>query len=256
MKTKKSDQFNSRFKHPREWFLNESYYGSTLSQRITKLELQDQVIESVRINLEQGSNLLKLSRELSQYTTEESATVALREMERQAKRLASGSDLVEFKRFLSDTKDEIATAIESQDFSQLEKIATKVSDKVESFNDASLEETIADSIDRKALNNAFRIAATETNKAYNRGVHDRALADPDCEAIRLDLSTGTNNCDECVEYANQDNGAGPGIYRRDDCPETPLHPFCRCHLTPVFVLPEGVTEEDLDDSGLSDDQTM
>jgi len=42
--------------------------------------------------------------------------------------------------------------------------------------------------------------------------------------------------------AEMDNGAGPGVYRKENCPQVPVHPNCMCMLVPyVGELPEKMT---------------
>lgn len=61
--------------------------------------------------------------------------------------------------------------------------------------------------------------------------------------MQLILSSAGNNCEDCEELADTDNGAGPGVWPMDQVPVTPVHPRCRCLLLPVYRLPEGADED-------------
>ena len=217
----------------RNWYFNKYWAGDdlNLSDRITAFAVQDQVIEDIRLNLQSGNQLSELVETLSANTTQENIAGTIRDIERQARQVISG-DTSEFKQFQSDLK------------SARREIESSIADN-----------PTENAVDKKVMYNAYRLALTETNRAYNAGIFTEAKDDPDADAIQLNLSYGRNNCDICQELAEQDNGAGPGIYAFEDCPATPIHPNCNCILTPVYRLPEGMTADDLD-SGRGDYEKM
>ena len=240
----------------REWFLNHYFPDDplTLSKRVTALKFQDQVAESIRANMAAGANLRSLADELSDYTTVEDVNKTIREIERMARRVIAGDteEYAEFQKLVRSARDDALAMIESNQPSKLGKAYARVSDAAESLNEAALDRAIENALEKKALSNAFRIATTEISKAVNVGEFTRASDDEDCLAMELVLSPAGNNCDDCVDLAETDNGAGPGIWPMDQVPATPIHPRCRCRLLPVYKLPEdtdpdfGVDSEDYD----------
>lgn len=237
----------------RKWWLNKYFQGQemNLSERITRLAFQDQVAETIRINMDAGTKLLKMSSEIKEFSNNEDVAKWVRSIEKAGRKASSGDEsaLNEFKGKIKSMKKEIESGIESGDATKLDKAYLKVIEAAESLNDSGLDSAIENALNEKAAYNAYRIALTETNRAYNMGIYTRALNDEDVEAIQLDLSYLGNNCDECTELSEQDNGAGPGIYPLDQVPETPIHPNCRCILSPVYKLPEGVESDDLEVKG-------
>jgi hypothetical protein len=240
------------FTNVRNWYLDQTFgMDYSLSDRITALKFQDQVAETIRINLANGDRLSKATKELSKYTTGEDISKKMREIERTAKSVAR--DTPEYKSFsktLATVRDEIESKLDDDNILPAsEDLANAYLDIVNAADDlniAGLDSAIEDAIDKKAMYNAFRIAQTEANRAYAKAVYSQAIQDEDCLAMRLDLSSNPNTCDECEELASQDNGGGPGVYAIDETPETPVHVNCRCMLTPVYQLPEGIEEQDLE----------
>lgn len=242
----------------RNWYFNKYWAGDdlNLSDRITAFAVQDQVIEDIRLNLQSGNQLSELVETLSANTTQENIAGTIRDIERQARQVISG-DTSEFKQFQSDLKSarrEIESSI-ADNPTKLKKAYLRVVNAAEKLKEDGLDKAIENAVDKKVMYNAYRLALTETNRAYNAGIFTEAKDDPDADAIQLNLSYGRNNCDICQELAEQDNGAGPGIYAFEDCPATPIHPNCNCILTPVYRLPEGMTADDLD-SGRGDYEKM
>ena len=227
----------------RNWFLNQYFPGSpmNLSQTVTALKWQDSVAESIRVNMANGTNLVNLSNELSNYTTEEDISGTMREIERMARKIIGGdsSEYADFQKLLRSSKDDVLEMIEANQPSKLGKAYGRIIDAAESLSEKALDKAVDNAIDKKALSNAFRLASTEINKAVNLGEYTRSLEDEDCLAMELVLSPSGNNCEDCEELAETDNGAGPGIWPMDQVPVTPVHPRCRCLLLPVYKLKKG-----------------
>jgi hypothetical protein len=230
----------------RHWFLNNHFDGElSLSERITALRVQDQVIETIRVNLANANRLTQMTEELANFTTEEDIAPRVRVLEQLARRVIGGDVAAynDYQRSIKAVKNSLG------DESKLDRAYAGVVRASEALNEAGLDMAIENAIDKKAMSNAFRIATTEFNRAYNMGVYTRAKADEDCLAMQLDLSSAGDNCDECVDLATADNGAGPGIYPMDETPETPVHPHCLCLLTPVYRLPNDMDPDELETDG-------
>jgi hypothetical protein len=226
----------------RSHFLNQYFPDSplNLSQRITALKWQDDIAETIRLNMEGGTNLVALTEGLSEFTTGEGLPQYMLDIERQARRIIGGdtSEFADFQRLCRSTRADVESMIQSNAPSKLGKAYAKIIDAAENLKETALDAAIDNAIDKKALSNAFRIATTEINRALNLGEYTRAVNDPDCEAMEIELSSAGNNCEDCVELSETDNGAGPGVWPLDQVPSTPCHPRCRCLLVPVYVLRE------------------
>jgi len=82
--------------------------------------------------------------------------------------------------------------------------------------------------------NAERISRTELARAYNEGVNARFDDDDSVTGYKWSLSSRHVFTDECTLFAELDNGAGPGVYRKDDFPTLPAHPNCMCIKDPHY----------------------
>lgn len=211
----------------RNWFLNQYFPGSplNLSRSVTALKWQEQVSETIRLNMAGGANLRRLAGELSNYTTEEDVSSSIREIERMARRIIGGDteEYAAFQRLTRKVESDAADMIGAGYPSKLGKAYAKVATAAESLSKKALDKAIENAIEKKALSNAFRLAATEINRAINLGAYTRAQRDDDCLAMEIILSSAGNNCDDCIELAETDNGAGPGIWPMDQVPDTPVH---------------------------------
>lgn len=220
-----------------------------LSTRITQLKLQEEVAESLRVSMKNISGLYNLADEISQYTNEQDIAKWIRRIESQARKVIADGDPALLKTFqgeMTAAKRGLLDGLEYKNMSKLNKAYYKVLSAAEKLSDTGLDIAIDNALEKKALSNAFRIAHTEIRRAYNTGVYSRSLQDEDVEAFRIELSAAGNNCEDCIEIAEADNGAGPGIYPVDEVPRIPLHPHCRCELTPVYALPKGMDGEDIE----------
>ena len=249
--TDKSDEV--KYKSQRKWYLNKHWNGEelTLSQRVTSKAIQSQVAETIRINMVNGEKLSKLTKSLSSMTTSEDISKTMRTIESMARTVTNGDPTLtkEFQKIAGNAKSAILAKIESGDATNLQKAYLKIIDAADNLNMKGLDRAIEKAVKEKALYNARQIAVTEINRAYNMGIYSQAIADSDTLAMQYDLTYAESACEECVEYAETDNGAGPGIYPIDEFPALPIHPQCRCLATPVYTLPDGVTTDDIETSG-------
>ena len=84
---------------------------------------------------------------------------------------------------------------------------------------------------------ANRIAQTELHRAYTDTRAAELMADTGFSAVLLKLSSTHPKTDICDYFANVDAyGLGKGIYPKAHAPKPPLHPFCRCVLTPLAAV--------------------
>lgn len=77
---------------------------------------------------------------------------------------------------------------------------------------------------------AMRLARTEINNAHHTTTIRLSKDKPWVLGFKWNLSGSHPKPDECNDYAERDNGQGPGIWGKDDVPAKP-HPNCLCYLT-------------------------
>jgi SPP1 gp7 family putative phage head morphogenesis protein len=234
-----------------QFHLNTNFFGDkSLSQRITDLDFEDDIIQAIQDNILAGASLSNLVNHLSDYTTNEDLPQYIRSIAVQARQVMNDElEYPDFVQTLMDVKADLLDFIDKSEDKDLESFGMstelqeaylKVVNAAENLNDAGLTDAIENAINQKALSNAFRIATTETNRVYNQTVYENAHDDEDVVAFRLQLSQGPNNCDECYDLSLD-------FYDVDSVPMTPVHPRCRCHIVPVYILPEGIDESDIVD---------
>lgn len=84
---------------------------------------------------------------------------------------------------------------------------------------------------------AMRLARTEINNAHHTTTIRMAKDKPWVKGFKWNLSGSHSKPDECNDYAEADNGLGPGIWSKEDVPAKP-HPQCLCYLTHLMVSDE------------------
>jgi hypothetical protein len=84
---------------------------------------------------------------------------------------------------------------------------------------------------------AQRLARTEINNAYHETTKALDINKPWVDGQKWNLSGSHGKPDICNQYADDDNGDGPGVYPPDDTPSKP-HPHCFCFITAVTVSPK------------------
>ena len=85
---------------------------------------------------------------------------------------------------------------------------------------------------------ANRIAQTELHRAYTQQQARDWMGQERIQYLQIRLSSTHPKVDICDYHAKVDQyGLGPGIYPKAAAPLPPLHPFCRCVLSPIVNLP-------------------
>ena len=221
--------------------------GVSLSNRVTSLKLQDDVVSTLQAHIVSQGRFNNLVTNLSEYSTEEPLRKGILELERQARRVMAGDveSFDEFKKTLAREKAVALSAIHDGDETVLQRAYLRVVKAAEKLNVASLDKAVENAIDQKARSAAFRIAQTEMAHAYGLAVKTDAASDPDCTGIEWTLSSAENHCDECEELDGN-------IYPVDELPEYPAHPHCSCHLDKYYGDEENVTGK----SDNPDDETI
>jgi len=83
---------------------------------------------------------------------------------------------------------------------------------------------------------ANRLARTEINNAFHATEIRQGMELPWVEAYQWELSGSHPRTDECDDFAELDDGLGPGVWAKGDVPAKP-HPMCLCWISAVTVQP-------------------
>jgi hypothetical protein len=82
-----------------------------------------------------------------------------------------------------------------------------------------------------------RVAQTELHRAYMRQEARRLMEDDDVEFVQIRRAPGRQTPCICALYTGRDRyGLGPGVYPKARAPRPPMHPFCRCVISPRLDL--------------------
>jgi SPP1 gp7 family putative phage head morphogenesis protein len=239
----------------RHFFLAESFAPDkiTLSQRVTRLEFQDDVVSTIQANLKAQEQFGRLVSKISQYSTEEDLPKGLRELERQARKVMAG-DVEAFNDFAKVLKHEKAVALRAIDGGNetpLKRSYLRLTNAAEKLNEDGLNAAIENAVEQKARSAAFRIADTEVARAYGTAVRTKADQDSECTGIQWSISSSERVCDDCEELDGK-------IFAKDDLPQYPLHPHCQCILDLFYGDVSELEDHDMetDDSTIPDDILM
>jgi SPP1 gp7 family putative phage head morphogenesis protein len=225
----------------RNYFLEKSFDkdGLSLSARVTKLKFQDDVASTIHSNLVNQDRFDKLVKEISQYTTKEDLPKGLIELERSARRVIAGNteEFQEFKKILSREKAAALRALDDGNETALKRSYVRLTKAAEKLDADGLDKAVEYAIDQKAKSAAFRIAHTETARAYGMATKTMAANDEMCTGIEWTLSSAENHCDDCDDLDGE-------IFPIDGLPEYPAHPHCSCILTPFYGPEDQVSDPD------------
>lgn len=123
---------------------------------------------------------------------------------------------------------------------------------IDKRNDEMLEKALKGAAYEKTRHAAHRIAKTELVRAYHDGFLARYQDDEEVIAYKWCLSGRHKLHDICDVHANANlYGLGKGIYPKDKLPMLPAHPYCMCHLKPVYkgTVDESQYKENIDKGG-------
>jgi hypothetical protein len=210
----------------RHFFLNKVFApdGVNLSERVTKLAFQDDVVSTIQANLTSGESFGKLVTQLSKYTTEEDLPKGLLELESMARKVMAG-DVESFNAFnkvLNREKSIALRAIDDGNETVLKRSYVRLVNAAERLQEDGLNAAVESAIEKKARAAAWRIADYETSHAYGVAVLTDAKNDEDATGIDWDITEGA--CEECEAIAEE------SPYTVENCPTYPAHPHCHCEL--------------------------
>lgn len=102
---------------------------------------------------------------------------------------------------------------------------------------ALLEKKLQVAYEEKMRYFANRIAQTELHRAYALEIAQDIADDEDIKFVQYDLAPTHPVTDICDYFAKANlYGLGAGVFPAGACPVPPIHPFCRCQLTPRVDL--------------------
>jgi len=226
------------------WRMNEVYDGVTLSQRLRRnaTETAEILTNTIRTQLKNGGTWTQLAEKITKHDKVSDISVTLAELAKAGKKmnvdpLEINSLAGRAQRYISKLSPNDAPT------SYLKAAYQELINTVEKrAGAAAVDKALKDAIDAKVKYNAERISRTEIARAHNEAFHTRHDFDPDVTGYQWTLSSRHHITDECTMIAELDNGAGPGVYRKENCPQLPVHPNCMCMLVPYTgELPEKTT---------------
>lgn len=114
----------------------------------------------------------------------------------------------------------------------------KAIDNIEdSKGKAHLEKKLQVAYEEKIRFHSNRIAQTELHREYSLVLARDFKRDEDIKFVQYELAPTHPITDICDYYAKANMyGLGAGIYPTNECPVPPVHPFCRCQLSPRLDL--------------------
>ena len=84
---------------------------------------------------------------------------------------------------------------------------------------------------------ANRIARTELHRNYTDQVARELMEEEQIEYVQFRMSSTHPKADQCDAMAKIDRyGLGPGVFPKAEAPKPPLHPFCRCVVSPKIDI--------------------
>ena len=84
---------------------------------------------------------------------------------------------------------------------------------------------------------ANRIARTELHRNYTDKVAKELMEEEQIEYVQFRMSSTHPKADQCDAIAKVDRyGLGPGVFPKADAPKPPLHPHCRCVVSPKIDI--------------------
>ncbi len=104
-----------------------------------------------------------------------------------------------------------------------------------------LDKKVRVAYEEKVRYHANRIAQTELHREYAKAIALDMADDDDIQYVQYELAPTHPITDICDYFAGADlYGLGRGIYPKREAPVPPLHPFCRCQLSPRLDLTDEI----------------
>jgi len=216
-----------------QYFLDLKTEGIKLSEtlRDSARDAEKLALEAINKHLDSKTTVGRLTKELTAKNVSKGKLPEyLEELAEEAKKL--GGNTAKMRRLIKNAEANIAKlAQDGAPTKFLQKAYSDVLKQVEKGDIASLNASLKNAIDKKAVYNNHRISRTELSKAYSQGF-DRQLQDHplgENAFVGIQLSSRHTITDVCDYITGADlHNRGAGVYPQGDAPMLPLHPFCLC----------------------------
>ncbi len=229
------------------YFLERKTYGTKLSEKLRKNTSNAITTTNniVKKNLKRKTNWLKLADEISKSKAPIKGNISKKiealagEELRVIRKYGTKPDLKKINVQLRAAKRVADTISEKTPISRkLKAQYRRVIRAATSGNQELIKKELTKAIQRKMEYNSAMIARTELAEAHSLAFHRRINENPLIDGYKIILSSGHEIYDQCDFITTVDNGGGPGVYRKNDSPSTPIHTNCLCDYIPV-VFKEG-----------------
>jgi len=215
-----------------KWRLGEVYDGVALSQTLRDNAAQTAEIltDTIRAQLKAGGTWTQLAQKIQTHDKVADVAGTLADLAKAGKKL--GVHPQEINRLVRRAQFEVnKLSPNGAPTKYLKNAYQKLIDTVEKgAGENAINAALGKAMNAKIKYNAERISRTELARAHNEGFHARWDDDSQVTGYAWKLSSRHSITDECTLLAELDNGAGPGVYRKEDCPYQPVHPNCMCML--------------------------
>lgn len=208
--------------------LAKTYKGVSLSKAIRGCgkETSLQVSALIKSEINKGTNWKKLAIDISNKDTVSDVSKRIISLSEKAQKM--GVDISKERK--AAIKYVESLSLNGAPNQQLKKAYSKLIKAVESRDSDIIKNALDKAVNSKITYNAQRIARTEMAESYNEAFMARLDDDPDATGYEWVISSRHPAYDECDFFANLDNGAGKGVYKKGDFPSIPAHPNCLCSL--------------------------
>lgn len=226
----------------REVWLNRTFNGATLSERITTASAEgaEQVVSAIRqsmIEAKSWSSTAKAAERTGQIYSDPTALLGeLRDASRRALK-GDASDIAKYEKALARFQAHTDRLLmdEGSPRGALRRAYQRVIDATENGSQVAIDRAVERAVQKKMAYNAQRIVRTERANAYGASIRNGFIADPDVVGMRYILSSSHAIEDICDLYTGADlYGMGAGGYPLEHGPDYPFHPNCQCQIEPIF----------------------
>jgi hypothetical protein len=224
------------------WYLENAYSvdGVKLSSKVSKLADRGRILGNVRESMRANESLSMAAQRL--HDTGMIGGDIARDVKRTlaAARASFGASqdtqgYLKYRNELLRTQRRVDRLVDPST-SKLKRAYQTVLDITEEATEAQIERAVKYAVYFKERYNSERIVRSESARAYNQAWHTAAFYDDDIVGYRSVLSTAHTEYDICDWWATADlYGLGPGVYPKENGPDIPHHPNCRCIAEPVIA---------------------
>jgi hypothetical protein len=226
----------------KRWYLENAYSpdGVKFSSRVNNLIRVDEIADTVRYSMRINESWKMAAQRLSD-TGIQAGDVAkdITELKRYARKAYllsdNGKAYHAYEAKINAVQRRINTLV-NPSTSKLKRAYQNVIDATKAGAEEAAQKAMEYAVYFKQRYNAERIVRTEDARAYDQAFHSENLQNDDVVGFRSVLSSAHTVYDICDWWATADlYGMGPGVYPKENGPDIPHHPNCRCSLEAVYA---------------------